>query len=140
MSLSPEVRTIIDGTVTQLEQDEGFRAKPYLDTVGVPTFGHGLTYISESESLRIVSDRLHDLYWRLEINQPWFSKLNAKRKSVILNMAYNLGYHGLLGFKKMIAAIERGDYERAGLEMLDSRWAGQVGGRADRLAAQMMKG
>jgi lysozyme len=148
MSLSPEVRTIIDGTTAQLEQDEGFRAKPYIDTVGVPTFGHGLTYIKQSESLRIVSDRLYELYGRLEINQPWFGRLNAKRKSVILNMAYNLGYagvvgdkaNGIRGFKDMIAAIERGDFQAAGAEMLNSKWARQVGERAGRLAVQMVEG
>jgi lysozyme len=140
MSLSSEVRTIIDGAVTQLEIDEGFRATPYLDTVGVPTFGHGLTYITQSESLDIVASRLQDLYWRLEVNHPWFTKLNAKRKSVILNMAYNLGYKGLLGFKKMIRNIELGDYVTASVEMLDSKWASQVGERALRLARIMREG
>lgn len=140
MSLSPEVRTIIDGTVTQLEIDEGFRATPYLDTVGVPTFGHGLTYITQDESLRIMADRLQDLYWRLSTNQSWFDKLSGKRKAVILNMAYNLGYKGLLGFNKMISAIERDDYVTASVEMIDSKWANQVGERALRLARAMREG
>jgi lysozyme len=140
MSLSSEVKTIVQGTTAQLEQDEGFRAKPYLDTVGVPTFGHGLTYITELESLRIVEDRVQELYWLLSSSHRWFNDLTPRRRSVILNMTYNLGYKGLLGFKKMIAAIERGDFPAAGAEMLNSKYARQVGERAGRLAVQMVEG
>lgn len=139
MSISSDVQTIVDGTVTQLEIDEGFRDRPYLDTVGVATFGHGLTYITQYESLRIVGERVQSMYWLLSSSHNWFNNLTPNRRSVILNMAYNLGYNGLLGFKKMIAAIERGDYDEAKRQMLDSKWARQVGDRAVRLANQMSK-
>lgn len=139
MSIASEIKTIVKGTTAQLEQDEGFRPTPYLDTVGVPTFGHGLTYITQFESLRIVEDRVQELYWLLSASHKWFNDLTNQRKSVILNMAYNLGYRGLLGFKRMIAALERGDYDAAKREMLDSKWARQVGDRAVRLANQMSK-
>ena len=40
-------------------------------------------------------------------------------------------------FKKMKAALERGDFEAAAAEMLDSRWARQTPNRADREALEI---
>ena len=55
-------------------------------------------------------------------------------------MAFNLGLSGLMSFKKMIAAIEVGDFETASYEMLNSKWANQVTNRAHELAEQMLTG
>ena len=55
-------------------------------------------------------------------------------------MAFNLGVNGLLGFRKTLALIEAGDYTKASVEMLDSKWARQVKGRATRLSEQMRTG
>jgi lysozyme len=40
-------------------------------------------------------------------------------------------------FKKMIAALEEGDWSEAANQMMDSKWAQQVGMRAARLATMM---
>ena len=55
-------------------------------------------------------------------------------------MAFNLGYAGLLQFRQMWSALERHDYDEAARQMLDSRWAQQVGRRATELAAMMRTG
>ena len=55
-------------------------------------------------------------------------------------MAFNLGVAGLLKFKKMIAALEKRDYDTAAIEMLDSQWAKQVGQRSQELSRQMRTG
>jgi lysozyme len=52
-------------------------------------------------------------------------------------MAFNMGVRGLLNFKKMLAAVETGQWGVAAKEMLDSTWAHQVPQRAARLAQQM---
>ncbi|MFQ5421037.1 MAG: hypothetical protein ACE5EY_11830, partial [Anaerolineae bacterium] len=57
-----------------------------------------------------------------------------------INMAFNLGRTRLARFGKMWAAIHIGDYALAAEEMLDSRWARQVGERAHRLAEMMRDG
>ena len=49
-------------------------------------------------------------------------------------MYVNLGPSGLLGFKKMHKALANKDYITASAEMLDSRWATQVGNRAIELS------
>jgi pyruvate kinase len=59
---------------------------------------------------------------------------------VIVEMAVNLGIDGLKGFKKALAACEKGDYATTAAEMLDSMWRAQVGARAYRLAQQMASG
>ena len=121
----------------QLELDEGFRPKPYQCTEGVWTFGHGFTYLTIEESrtvLRLKIDKLRaDLHHDIK-------HLSPARQDVIINMAYNLGLGGLFGFKMMWAALYRGDYDTAADEMLNSRWARQVKGRAVRLADEMRKG
>ena len=55
-------------------------------------------------------------------------------------MAYNMGVGGLLGFRKTLGFIEAGDYASASVEMLNSRWATQVGGRANKLSRVMLTG
>lgn len=55
-------------------------------------------------------------------------------------MHFNIGLARLKGFAKALAAIERGDYKTAAAEMLDSKWARQVGKRASELAKQMETG
>ena len=59
---------------------------------------------------------------------------------VLANMAFNLGVDGLLGFRRMILAVDRGHYDQAAREMLNSKWARQVFNRAIRLAEMMAKG
>ena len=54
-------------------------------------------------------------------------------------MCFNLGRPRLSNFKKFLAALEEGDYEKAAVEMMDSRWASQVGDRAVRLRDRMLQ-
>jgi len=44
-----------------------------------------------------------------------------------------MGRGRLGGFKNFRAALEEGDWKRAGVEGRDSRWYKQVGNRAERL-------
>jgi lysozyme len=71
---------------------------------------------------------------------PVYEKLNQVRKDVLIEMVFNLGYSRLSGFKKMFAALERKDYDEAANQMLDSKWAIDVGERARTLAYFMRIG
>ena len=55
-------------------------------------------------------------------------------------MAYQIGVNGLLKFKKMISAIEFGDWEEAERQALDSKWAKQTPARAHRHAKVIRTG
>lgn len=80
----------------------------------------------------------------LDAHCPAFAllKLHGEqvRGFVLLNMAFNLGLAGLLKFKKMLAAVEAGNYPLAAAEMRNSLWAKQVKGRAVELEDQMRTG
>ena len=70
----------------------------------------------------------------------WFDRLDPVRQKVVLDMRFNLGPGGFRGFSKMIAALERDDYDTAADEMVDSAWYHQVGNRSKRLVAMMRTG
>ena len=55
-------------------------------------------------------------------------------------MCFNLGLSRLLGFKKFLAAMEVADWDKAGKEMLDSKWSRQVGPRSTRLRDLLLEG
>ncbi len=133
-------------------KDEGFRPKPYLDTIGIPTIGYGTTTIlGRPVSLEDPSISAHnarqilrgDLYQSLVDSQHLFERFDEMdnvRQEVIANMAYNLGRKRLGGFKRMIAAAEKLDYDLMADEMVTSRWFLQVGSRAMRLSQEMRDG
>ena len=132
---------------------EGGRHKAYFCPAGVLTIGWGHSLearpvrglgagssISEAEAESLLRADLAELAFLLDTRMPWWRGLGAARSAVILSMAFNLGLSGLLGFRKMLAAVRRNEFEEAAREMLDSRWAGQVGSRARELAAMMKSG
>lgn len=129
---------------TLLVQDEGKKLKPYQDTVGKWTvgIGHNLSDkgISEEVCLLILDNDISEVEQQFENNFPSWEQLSDARKLVILSMIFNLGLTRFLGFKRVIDAVNRGDFATASLEMLDSTWAKQVGDRATRLAKMMREG
>ncbi len=133
----------ISALVTELRRDEDRRLKPYLDTVGKITIGVGRNLtdvgISSSEcSILLENDIKRTLIW-LDHHLPWWRTLDAIRQRVLINMAFNLGGK-LLTFVNALAAIQRTDYAAAANAMLASKWATQVGARANRLADMMRTG
>jgi len=127
----------------QLVLHEGLRLDPYHCTAGKLTIGVGRNLddvgISRDEAMLLLQHDIERVKVPLE-KLPWFNSLDPVRQKVIVDMAFNLGYAGLMGFKRTIAAIERKDYASASYEMMNSRWARQVGRRASRLAEMMATG
>jgi len=68
---------------------------------------------------------------------PQFDWLSPVRQAVLIDMCFNLGIRGLLGFKNTLASVAVGKYEQASRQMLESKWATQVKTRAVRLAKMM---
>jgi lysozyme len=66
--------------------------------------------------------------------------MDEVRQGVLIDMAFNLGVSGLLAFSNTLRYIKNGDYMQAATNMLLSKWAGQVKGRARELALQMESG
>lgn len=125
-------------TKARIKRSEGLRLTPYRDSVGVLTIGYGtnIERITVSEAEVLFEFRYRDSV-NAAMKYRWFHTLDRTRKSVIVDMIYNLGARGFATFEKMIAALEKSDFETAADEMLDSKWSGQVGKRADELATLM---
>jgi lysozyme len=124
----------------QLERHEGWRARPYKDTTGHITIGFGTNLsagISRHEGIHLMVNRLVKKKNDIAINFPFTKKLGEIRFDVLTNMCYNMGIGRLKRFKRMWKAIENHDFEKASKEMLKSKWAKQVKGRAKELARQM---
>jgi lysozyme len=122
----------------QLERHEGLRLKPYRDTVGKLTIGIGRNLddvgISEEEARAMLKndiDRAKVIPAKYVEN---FASLPKIKQAALINMCFNLGERGFSNFRRMIAAISAGEFETAAAEMLNSRWATQVGNRANELA------
>lgn len=128
----------------QLLVDEGLRLKPYKDTVGKLTIGIGRNLddvgITKDEAIILLRNDIARTTKDVIANIPWWSGLDEVRRDVIINMAFNLGIEGLLKFKRTLLSIQNGEYEQASKEMLESKWAKQVGNRAKRLAEMMRTG
>ncbi|RQR81458.1 MULTISPECIES: glycoside hydrolase family protein [unclassified Burkholderia] len=129
--------------LTEVSRDEGRRLKPYVDTVGKTSIGVGRNLtdvgISDAECDAMLSNDIDRAVAWLDRNLSWWRQLDAVRQRVIVNMAFNMG-GGLLTFVNTLAAMRRGDYAAAADGMLASKWANQVGARAQRLAAMMRTG
>lgn len=127
----------------QLERHEGLRLKPYRDTVGKLTIGYGRNLddrgISEDEAGFMLDNDIDQVVSELE-RMPLFLSLNSVRRVVLANMAFNMGVPTLLEFRRMLGALAEKDWDRAAAEMMDSKWARQVGGRATELAELMRRG
>jgi len=125
-----------------IKEHEGCELKPYKDTVGKLTIGYGRNLddrgitIHEAELL-LETDLRFALQDAEAIAGPCWFALSASRRAVIIDMVYNLGRSRLEGFKAMWAALRSEDYDLAAKEMLDSKWARQVGRRAVNLADRM---
>lgn len=128
----------------QLKSQEGFSHKPYQDTVGKITIGYGRNLedvgISKDEADILLSNDIDLAHRELLRVMPSASSIDEARQNVLVNMIFNIGAPRFLGFKKMIAAVEARNYPLAAKEMLDSKWAKQVGKRANVLAEQMKTG
>jgi lysozyme len=126
----------------QLRRDEGVRSTAYQDTQGVWTVGvgHNLKVPLSPDAInQILADDMQAAETAC-LSLPIWKDLSEPRKGVLLNLCFNLGFAGLMNFRKMYVALEAKDYAQAGAELLDSIYARQVGARADRLARQMETG
>jgi lysozyme len=130
--------------VEQLTRDEGVKRYPYRDSVGKLTIGVGRNLddvgISTDEINLMLANDIHSATVALEYNFPWTSSLDEARRGAMLNMTFNMGIHGLMGFRDFLGKMQAGDYAGAANAMLDSKWAQQVGARAQRLSIQIETG
>jgi|TARA_R100001530_G_scaffold45396_1_gene34232 lysozyme len=138
----------------ELEFDEGCVYEIYNDHLGYPTFGighlvlesdpeHGKplgTTVCKERVVACFENDITNVFKDLDRNLPWWREHSDNLQRVLANMAFNLGITRLLNFKKFLGALELKHYKTAAEEMMDSRWATQVGPRATRLRDRVLEG
>ncbi len=138
----------IDLLRAQLGFDEGRRHVAYLDTLGVWTIGvghvapdvhEGVIWTDEQIDAAFAAD-IGETILGVESRLPWVVKLDDARLGALMNMAFQMGVSGLMGFPRMLAALKAGRWQEAHDQALESRWAKQTPARARRVANQLLTG
>jgi len=138
---------LINKLKEQLKIDEGVKYEIYEDHLGYATFGIGHLITDADEEYgwpigtKVSENRVNEVFKTdvqkfINETQKVFPDLINKPDNiqiVLINMCFNLGAPRLSKFKKFIAAINDEQWIEAAVEMMDSRWARQVGPRAERL-------
>jgi lysozyme len=131
-----------------VKKNEGLRLKPYLCTAGKWTIGYGHNLeegISENIAKAIFDEdiqvAINDVLDIFSNNKGEYQLvLSGNRYIALVDMMFNLGKSRFLTFKKMIQAIKEKDWDKAADELLDSKYANQVGQRAINNANFLRKG
>ena len=142
--LSPRHKTEL---VSELIRHEGFRKHPYKCTADKLTIGVGRNLddvgITKAEAMVLLENDVATYQAAAESfvgNEEAWALMGEERQAVVVNMAFNLGAVRLGYFKKFRKALVERNYVAAAKEMLDSKWARQVGGRSGELALRMETG
>lgn len=139
--------------VQRLVLHEGCRLEPYRCSAGYLTIGVGRNLETNpltAEEKRVCGDYKSGItknaaffLLRNDIERvekecseqiPFWDMLDDERQYALLDMAFNLGISGLLKFKKMLSYLGVGNYRQAAVECLASKYAKDVGQRAERIA------
>ena len=132
--------------IEMIRQHEGVVKHAYEDSRGYLTIGVGRLIderlgggLSDAEVDYLLANDIARCQAEAETYE-WFAGLNEPRQAVVISLLFNLGKPRWDAFKKTHAALEEGDFQTAAEELLNSKWAIQVGKRADEMAAQMFSG
>lgn len=157
--MSPEA---YDYAVAHIKLGEGFRPRMYICPNGKKTIGYGtrcpLQYgeraliqrtepedqlvLSKPEATKLLEMRLQTIWGRFasmfeqEYGRDW-REWPERVKVALMDMSYNMGASGLMGFRKTLALIAAWEWEQAADEALNSKWYTDVGDRALRVAAMI---
>jgi lysozyme len=129
----------------QLRIHEGVRKHVYLCSAGYETIGVGRNIadsglgLSDDEIDYLLENDITRCRKELE-TYSWFSDLDEVRQDALINMCFNLGLSRLANFKSALSSMAVGAYADAAEHFLDSRWASQVGNRAQEVAHMIRTG
>lgn len=135
----------------QLIREEGREHRSYPDpltggapwTIGVghtgPEVVPGLVW-SDEQIDRVLAADIEAKLREVRNAIPWIDTLSEPRQAVLLQMAFQMGTAGLLGFRNTLQYVRTGQWKRAADGMRASLWARQTPNRARRLSQQMETG
>lgn len=132
-------------------KDENGRFLAYFDSEGIPTIGIGSrtsAVFDENGVRRSASPEEVEADFDINVDEaiagtrrivPSFDSLSSNRKMALANMVFQMGASGVAGFKDMLKAIAKNDFESASREILDSRFARQMAKTGNPRAKDMAK-
>lgn len=138
----------IDQLITDLKKDESFRPYLYDDATGEPivkgshVVGNPTVAYGWCPSTNLCSEELGEIILRYQAldkwnqllkDQPWLREAPENIQRALADMAFNLGVHGLDGFKTFLGLIKAGKYQEAYEDLKGTLWAKQVKSRAVRI-------
>ena len=142
-SASPIVsntNNIMDSVKRMIKNHEGLRLERYICPTGHPTIGYGHTgiHVQKGRITQAEADQIFEedfiKYSALAKQIPEFSSLDPARQGALIDLVYNLGYKGFMNFQKTRQALATQNWSEAASELLNSRYARQVGRRAQTIA------
>lgn len=135
--------------IEMLRHEEGVRYKPYKDHLGYWTIGvghlidprKGAKWVEGPLTDAQVDALLEDDIARVERGLPeWMRELDPVRYAIMVDMAFQMGVAGLMGFKNTLAHVRAGRYTQAADNMQQSLWYRQTPNRANRRIKEMITG
>ena len=133
-----------------IKRHEGEVLEIYEDSLGYKTLGIGHLCQPEDPEYKWevgtkVSQEIVDMYYESDFDKHYkeaihvfgseedFEKLPEVIQRVLVNMCFNLGGSRLSKFRNMLKACRNHDWKEMSVQMKDSRWFNQVGGRSREL-------
>ena len=135
--------------VDQLITHEGMELRLYKCPAGKWSIGAGRNLedrgITESEARHLLNNDIRISIDELTDEFPWFTRLDETRQAAMVELHFNLGLSTLKTFRKTLGLIEEAvegkvAWHAGSKELLDSRWADQVGRRAQTIADMLIIG
>lgn len=127
--------------IRALKRHEGLRLHVYQDHLGYWTIGYGRMVdarrgggITEEEAEHLLENDVGRVEQSLDNQIPWWREQPEAVQDALVNMAFQMGVAGLMGFRQTLELIRNGAYDRAAEEALNSRWARQTPARAREVA------
>lgn len=153
-----DAKLTFDDILNFIKKHEGYRPYVYKDTLGIPTVAIGLNLtrpdakkiitqvsanfenvlagkegLTDNQIREIFKITLKIAYSDAKLWIPEFDSLPKNIKLAVLDMSFNMGYPRLSKFVKTKKFIIDKDYNKAALEIQNSKWATQVGDRVNSL-------
>jgi lysozyme len=130
--------------IEQLKIHEGFRSNVYTCSGGKKTVGYGRNLqdigISEEEAEMLLKNDIYEATNQLLNAFPFMATFSDVRISAMINFTFNVGIGTVRKFSNTIEYLKNEDWEAAADEMMDSKWAEQVGDRSIQITEQIRTG
>jgi len=130
--------------ISLIKRHEGLRLKPYRCPSGKLTIGWGRNLedrgIDELEAERLFDRDWHDAEDGATTLVKNWNQLSQNRKSVLVDMVFQMGLEGVKKFQVTLFHIENENFQTAAFHMRNSLWAKQTPERAEEDAKLMEEG